>query len=81
MRTWDTDRCEIFSTTYAAWNDLLLWNQDPSDEAILKEVLERWHERKKRFSEERWRKAIAWMRKEGFMPEGFGKPTQKLSKQ
>lgn len=80
MRTWDTDRCEIFSTAYAAWNDLLLWDQDPTDEAILKEVLEHWHERKKRFAEERWRKAIAWMRKEGFIPEGFGKPTQLLSK-
>ncbi len=27
MRTWDTDRCEIFSTTYAAWNDLLIWKR------------------------------------------------------
>jgi type I restriction enzyme S subunit len=76
MRTWDTDRCEIFSTTYAAWNDLLIWKQEPTEEAILKEILERWHERKKRFSEERWRKEIVWMRKEGFVPTGFGKPTR-----
>ncbi len=76
MRTWDTDRCEIFSTTYAAWNDLILWKQEPSDDAILREILERWHERKKRIPEDRWRKAIGWMRREGFAPTGFGQPTR-----
>lgn len=76
MRTWDTDRCEIFSTTYAAWNDLLIWKKEPTDEAILKEILERWHERKQRIPDERWRKTIAWMRKEGFVPTGFGKETR-----
>jgi len=75
MRTWDTERCEIFATAYAAWNDLLIWNQDSSDKAILKEILERWHEAKKRISEERWLKALAWMRKEGLTPVGFGRPT------
>lgn len=75
MRTWDTDRCEIFSTTYAAWNDLVLWGKEPTAIAILQEILERWHERKKRIPEDRWRRAIAWMQKEGFAPTGFGKPT------
>ncbi len=79
MRTWDTDRCEIFATAYAAWNDLLIWKREPSDEAILEEVLGRWHERKKRFSEERWRATIDWIRKEGFIPVGFGKPTKQLA--
>lgn len=26
--------------------------------------------------EDRWRKAIQWMHKEGFVPTGFGKPTR-----
>lgn len=77
MRRWDTDRCEIFSTTYAAWNDLLLWGQETTDEAILQEVLDNWHESKQRFPEVRWRKAIEWMREKGFAPTGFGKPTRK----
>jgi len=79
MRSWDTDRCEIFSTAYAAWNDLILWNKEPTEDAILDEILNRWHDRKKRFPPERWHKAIAWMRKEGFVPTGFGKPTKKRS--
>jgi len=79
MRRWDTEWCEIFSTAYAAWNDLLLWGQDASDNAIVHEVLYRWHESKQRIPEERWRKALEWMRKEGFVPTGFGKPTAAAS--
>jgi type I restriction enzyme, S subunit len=75
MRHWDTEGCEIFSTAYAAWNDLLLWGQEASDDAVVHEVLHRWHESKQRIPEERWRKALEWMRKEGFVPMGFGKPT------
>jgi len=79
MRTWDTDRCEMFATVYAAWNDLLIWKRDPSDEAILAEVLGRWHERKKRFSEMQWREVITWIRGKGFIPVGFGRPTKQLA--
>jgi len=75
MRRWDTESCEIFSTAYAAWNDLLLWGQEATDDAIVHEVLHRWHERKRRIPEARWRKALEWMKKEGFVPTGFGKPT------
>lgn len=77
MRRWDTDRCEIFSTSYAAWNDLILGGREATDDAILHEVLNDWHESKKRFSEERWRKAIEWMREKGFVPTGFGRLTRK----
>jgi len=75
MKKWDTERCEIFSTTYAAWNDLIIWHKEVTDEAILNEVLNRWHDSKRRISKERWLKAIEWMRKEKFIPTGFGKPT------
>lgn len=75
MRRWDTEQCEIFSTAYAAWNDLLLWGQEATDDAILHEVLDHWHENKRRIPEARWRKALEWMRREGFVPTGFGKAT------
>ncbi len=75
MRFWDTERCAILSTLYAAWNDLIIWGVEPTDEAILREVLERWHESKKEIPEQRWRVAIAWMRKKGLKPTGFGRPT------
>lgn len=77
MRTWDTNRCEIFCTTYAAWNDLILWGKESGESAILEEILEHWHESKRRFSKERWQKAIGWIREKGFVPTGFGKPTRK----
>jgi type I restriction enzyme S subunit len=79
MRSWDTERCEIFSTTYAAWNDLLIWRKPVTDDAIVHEILHRWHDRKKQVPESRWRKALEWMRKEGFVPTGFGKPTAKCA--
>jgi len=76
MRKWDTERCEIFCTAYAAWNDLILWGKQATEDNILHEILERWHDSKKRFPKDRWLKAIAWMKKEGFVPTGFGKPTK-----
>lgn len=75
MKKWDTDRCEIFSTAYAAWNDLIIWKQEPTEEAVLHEILERWNPAKKRFSRDRWLAAIHWMRDQDFAPTGFGKPT------
>lgn len=80
MRDWNTDRCEIFCTTYAAWNDLVILGKEPTDAAILREILERWHDSKKRFSEDRWCKAISWIREKGFVPTGFGKPTKVMER-
>lgn len=77
MRKWNTDRCEIFCTAYAAWNDLLLWRRDPTEDAILHEILERWNPAKRRFPRERWQAALKWMRDHDFAPTGFGKPTAK----
>jgi hypothetical protein len=74
MRSWDTETCEIFATAYAAWNDLIILGKAATDEAILKEIY-RWHESKIRIPEARWRRAISWMRKEGFVPTGFGQAT------
>lgn len=75
MRPWTTQQCEIFSTVYAAWNDLVISGKPVTDDLIITEVLERWHEKKKAITEDRWRAAIAWMRKKGFAPTGFGRAT------
>lgn len=77
MQKWDTERCEIFCTAYAAWNDLILWGKEPTDDAILDEILNKWNPAKQRILPDRWRAAIGWMRKEGYVPTGFGKPTRK----
>jgi type I restriction enzyme S subunit len=33
---------------------------------------------KKRFTADRWRKAIVWMKEKGFAPTGFGTPTKQV---
>ena len=68
LSTFDTERCEIIATLFAAWNDLMKQHASVSDEAIVHEVLNNWHDSKKRIPEERWRKALSWMRDKAFVP-------------
>jgi type I restriction enzyme S subunit len=70
MRTF---AAEIFATTYAAWNNLLLDGRPATDEAIVREAREDWHPDKLRIPRERFFRAIAWMREHGVTPEGRGK--------
>jgi len=76
MRSWDTDRCEIFCTAYAAWNDIIIWGKEPTEAAILHEILVCWNDSKKRFAAERWIKAVKWMKEKGYAPTGFGRSTK-----
>jgi restriction endonuclease S subunit len=69
FKTLDTERCEIVATLLAAWSDLLREKGEASDDLIVHEVLNNWHESKRRISEDRWLKALGWMRKKGFVPK------------
>jgi type I restriction enzyme S subunit len=68
FKTSSTEQCEIVATLYSAWNDLLHRSQPFTDDDILNEVLNHWHDSKKRISSSRWQKALDWMRKNGFVP-------------
>jgi hypothetical protein len=68
FRTFRTERCEIVATLFAAWSDLLRQNGRVADDAIVNEVLHNWHESKKRIPEDRWHKALSWMRDHDFVP-------------
>lgn len=68
FKTSSTEQCEIVATLYSAWDDLQHRNQPFTDDDILNEVLNHWHESKKRISRSRWQKALNWMRKNGFVP-------------
>lgn len=68
FKTQNTERCEIVATLYSAWEDLLHSNKSFTDTDIVNEVLNNWHESKKRISQDRWFKAIQWMRNNGFAP-------------
>ncbi|PKM03428.1 MAG: restriction endonuclease [Gammaproteobacteria bacterium HGW-Gammaproteobacteria-6] len=76
MRGWDTDRCEMTVTLYAAWNDLILEGRAVNDEAILAEVLHNWNDTKLRFSKAKWLEVLAGMRQHKLLtPSGFGRRT------
>lgn len=68
FKTSSTEQCEIVATLYSAWDDLQHRNQPFTDDDILNEVLNHWHESKKRIPRSRWQKALDWMRKNGFVP-------------
>jgi type I restriction enzyme M protein len=53
----------------------LLFLED-DDDRIVADVLTNWHESKRAIPEDRWRKALAWMKEKKLVPRGFGKPTQ-----
>ncbi len=75
MKVWDTDACEIFATTYAAWNDLVIWGQETTNDAILTQILAHWHKRKSRIPRPRWLEEIKEIRARNMIPTGFGQAT------
>ncbi|QZP20563.1 restriction endonuclease subunit S [Pseudomonas sp. DR208] len=76
MRDWDTDRCEMTVTLYAAWNDFILEGRPVSDEAIVGEVMHSWNDTKLRFSKTEWLAVLAEMKTHKILlPSGFGKRT------
>ncbi|MBS7471867.1 restriction endonuclease subunit S [Pseudomonas syringae] len=77
MRDWDTDRCEMTVTLYAAWNDFILEGRPVTDEAIVDEVMHSWNDTKLRFGKTEWLAVLAEMKKHKIlMPTGFGKRTK-----
>jgi hypothetical protein len=71
--------CEIASTLYAAWNDLVIDGRDPTDEEIIREASDpkRWHESKATIEKTKWPTALKWMRERGLVPRGYGAHTNK----
>lgn len=71
-----TIQAEIVATLYSAWNDFLIDGEQFDDERLVAEVLTNWHPKKERITEERWHKAIQWMRDNQLVPTGFGAHTK-----
>jgi type I restriction enzyme M protein len=68
LRSFDTERCEIVATLYAAWSDFLKKGITPTDDQIVQDVLENWHESKQRIDKERWLRALQWMKEKKLVP-------------
>ena len=78
FRNANTQQCEIVSTLYAAWNDLLIDGVTFTDTQIIEQASNAryWHENKENISPEKWPAALDWMRKKGIVPTGWGAHTQ-----
>lgn len=75
MVSMSTQQAEITATVYAAWNNMILSGNVFSDEDIILEAREHWHESKKNIAKEKFHKALEWMKtNELLVPKGNGKP-------
>lgn len=69
-----TQHAEVVATLYAAWNNLLLAQKEFSDEDIVTEARENWHEKKMAIYRDKFFATIEWMRKQELLiPKGNGK--------
>ncbi len=72
----DTKMLEAVATLYAAWNDLLLDGQTPTDKEILAEVLERWPGKAENFLRGELSIHLAQLKELGYIPTGTGQSTR-----
>ncbi|MGH8494113.1 MAG: restriction endonuclease subunit S [Moraxellaceae bacterium] len=76
MRPWKTDQCERVATLYSAWNDLLIEGREATEANILHEVLNRWNDSKRNYTEAQWQAELSAMKKHALLiPTGFGRRT------
>lgn len=71
----DYEKPEIISTLYAVWNNRII-KQQPINDALIKQDFLEWDENKAKYKD-RLDGALAWMRKEGVVPDGWGKVIEK----
>lgn len=68
---------EAVATLYAAWNDFLIDGQSPSQDDIIREVLEHWHpEKARKFTKADLGTWLDWMQRQNIVPDGTGPHTQ-----
>lgn len=72
----NTEEAEIIATLFAAWNDYLIDGSTPTDDQVVKEVRENWHESKARFTPTELNKWLAWLRSNNLVPQGHGPRTK-----
>lgn len=66
-------QAEIVATLYAAWNNLLLVGRIPSDEDIVCEARENWHDSKLKIERDKFFRGLKWMREQVLVPAGKGR--------
>ncbi len=69
----NSEEAELLATVHAAWNNLILDGVEPTEDAIIREARENWHTSKLKFSDGKFREAIATIRAKGIVPDGSAK--------
>jgi type I restriction enzyme S subunit len=68
-----TRGAEAVATLYGLWNDALSEGASPTDDEIINGLLNDWHpEKRKKFRASDLPEWLAWMRRHGIVPNGFG---------
>lgn len=75
FENYSLQQSEIVATLFAAWNDAIIDKKQFTDEDVVNDVLNNWHESKTRFSKDVWLRAMDEMRKNNLVPKGYGKKT------
>jgi len=75
-----TEEVEIIATLFAVWNDFLIDGVQPTDEQIIFDVRENWHERKARFTPAELGRWLDWLRGENMIPRGLPPRTVQQSR-
>ena len=69
----DSRQAEVFATVHAAWNNLLLDGKQPTNDEIIYEARENWHDDKLKIPKSEFETAIKLIKSHGVEPEGDGK--------
>ncbi|GAB2209082.1 hypothetical protein ROS1_59000 [Roseibium sp. ROS1] len=75
LADFSTEDTEAIVTLYAVWNDALLDGETPDDARIIRGFRQEWHDAKLRFTEEKLRIWLGWMRRNDLVPRGAGPHT------
>ena len=69
----NSTKAEVLATVHAAWNNLILDDEDPTEEAIVRAAREEWHPDKLLIPVSEFRQAIREIRRLGIVPDGSAK--------
>lgn len=75
FKDYDVQKSERIATLFGAWNDAIIDKRQFTDEDIVEDVLNNWHEHKGDYSRKEWLEDLEEMKKFNLIPKGYGKKT------
>lgn len=67
-----TSQVERVATLFATWNDFLIDGITPSDDQIIREVMNNWTENKGNTQYLTWKSSLDKIKRSGIVPKGMG---------